>query len=735
MLYGLFRTPRLVPVQRGQQAALCAWVSPAIVARPRSTNTRMYAKLGFRCLGYVDRGGVDLHARVSPNDAGFYTCRMTFNLSGVLSEVTETIECGITGEKRGEPASDVAEGWWLERSLLVSRVEPGDFNLNFTCRALSHRGNAVGYFTLHPADPDLRLPIILLATSMTSFFVSVLLLYRVFKVELALLFRALFPFFYASTDGDGKLYDAYVVYPRDQGDTLSAAVEAFVLKTLPEVLEEHYGYRLFILGRDSLPGQAVADVVDETMNLCRRLLLLYTSSSLSRPDGTSWFEQQTGLRRALLDESLPVILLEMEQLSDLSILPESLRLLCDKQAALQAWKRRRRWACQRTVEDGEEIEISLSSFSVSARFWRKVRYHMPKPRVIKPRQETVAVKLGSKQVLNCKVFIGPGSCETAHVEPISPYWLMNNNIIESKPDEISVEEYCTTENSLEYHHSNLTIFRVQEEFFNVPFQCVILSSLGHDNGTVVLIPSGEKDLYVIIGVFTAFALSALLCYLFRVDLVLAYRSFSPCLKRQNDGKLYDAYVTYPQGVDHSVSFATTFALHVLPEVLENRFGYKLFISERDATPGTAVPDVISETVGKSRRLIIILTPEIFTNTSQNQVELSNKLSSECLSLNNNNTSATKHPNPFDSCQPNWGTYECQVGLYDALVKECLQVILVQVGGDVDEAWLPESLRYVKHTQGILKWKQNYKNKTSGRFWKQMRYRMPPVQKDRSGFMV
>ncbi|TUB52971.1 Interleukin-1 receptor-like 1 [Bagarius yarrelli] len=109
----------------------------------------------------------------------------------------------------------VAEGWWLERSLLVSRVEPGDFNLNFTCRALSHRGNAVGYFTLHPADPDLRLPIILLATSMTSFFVSVLLLYRVFKVELALLFRALFPFFYASTDGDGKLYDAYVVYPRD----------------------------------------------------------------------------------------------------------------------------------------------------------------------------------------------------------------------------------------------------------------------------------------------------------------------------------------------------------------------------------------------------------------------------------------------------------------------------------------------------------------------------------------
>lgn len=60
---------------------------------------------------------------------------------------------------------------------------------------------------------------------------------------------------FLSADGDGKLYDAYVVYPRVQGDTLSEAVEAFAVKTLPQVLEGCYGYRLFILGRDSLPGQ------------------------------------------------------------------------------------------------------------------------------------------------------------------------------------------------------------------------------------------------------------------------------------------------------------------------------------------------------------------------------------------------------------------------------------------------------------------------------------------------
>ncbi|KAK3543330.1 hypothetical protein QTP70_018070 [Hemibagrus guttatus] len=341
---------------------------------------------------------------------------------------------------------------------------------------------------------------------------------------------------------------------------------------------------------------------------------------------------------------------------------------------------------------------------------------------------------GSKQVLHCKVFVGPGSCQTDRVTSV--YWLLNNSFIEKETSKLFVEKYCTTENNVEYQHSNLTIFKVQEEFFNIPFRCVVLNSYGYDNGTILLIPSSERMLYVTLGVFTVFAvvaLSFLVFYRFKVDLVLAYRSVSPCLKELNDGKLYDAYVSYLHGDDHTVSSATTFTLCVLPEVLEDRFGYKLFISDRDTYPGTAIPDAISETVGKSRRLIIVLTPEAFTNTSENEAGLLNKMPTEHRSLNNNITATD--PNQTESSRPNWGPYECWVGLYDALVKECLQVILVQVGGDVDEALLPESLRYVKHTQGILKWKQHYAIKPNRRFWKQMRYRMPPVQKARHGFMV
>lgn len=186
-------------------------------------------------------------------------------------------------------------------------------------------------------------------------------------------------------------------------------VEVFVLKTLPQVLEGQYGYRLFILGRDGLPGQgrtnwpqygtprdlnyspppfsfqfnlfwidftAIADVVSETISLSRRLLLLYTDSSLRRTENQTWLEQQTGLHRALIDDALPVVLLEMKELSDPSILPESLRLLRERQGAVQAWRKRRRWSCQVSEHDEEALE-SLSLPTLPSRFWREVRYHMP----------------------------------------------------------------------------------------------------------------------------------------------------------------------------------------------------------------------------------------------------------------------------------------------------------------------------------------------------------------------
>lgn len=57
------------------------------------------------------------------------------------------------------------------------------------------------------------------------------------------------------SDLDGRLYDAYVAYPQPGALGFSKEVETFALHILPQVLENACGYKLFIPGRDCLPGQ------------------------------------------------------------------------------------------------------------------------------------------------------------------------------------------------------------------------------------------------------------------------------------------------------------------------------------------------------------------------------------------------------------------------------------------------------------------------------------------------
>lgn len=61
----------------------------------------------------------------------------------------------------------------------------------------------------------------------------------------------IFFFFLAS---DGKIYDAYVLYPKNRESCLYSS-DIFALKILPEVLERQCGYNLFIFGRNDLPGE------------------------------------------------------------------------------------------------------------------------------------------------------------------------------------------------------------------------------------------------------------------------------------------------------------------------------------------------------------------------------------------------------------------------------------------------------------------------------------------------
>ncbi|XP_041700584.2 interleukin-1 receptor type 1 isoform X1 [Coregonus clupeaformis] len=403
---------------------------------------------------------------VSPEDHGFYTCTMTFDLEGLSGRISETFEGTVKKEyclvpKVVEPANEIIKadlgssfskmcrvfvlsvggqcgdviwsaeddfipedvskrvfqepqsewrgeeknGVWMARQLNFLVVEEEDFYINYTCHAWSDRGIYSAYFTLHPTDPNYLLPIGVLLTSLVLMFTVSVVIYHRFKIDIVLSFRRMFPFLYTNTESDGKLYDAYVAYPHLFGSGASGEVEMFALHTLPQVLEGRCGYRLFILGRDSLPGEAIVDVVEESMRASRRLLLIYTGSTFcsgGHSDSSSssgvleaWqsFERQMAMHRALLEGSLKVVLVELEEISptQLAFFPESVRHIRERQGAVCWWKssrtrRTRGLRCGRWGEEGEVKEkrgelaspsLSSPSLSSSSHFWKELRYYMP----------------------------------------------------------------------------------------------------------------------------------------------------------------------------------------------------------------------------------------------------------------------------------------------------------------------------------------------------------------------
>ncbi|XP_017285647.1 interleukin-1 receptor-like 2 [Kryptolebias marmoratus] len=424
---------------------------------------------------------------VKTEHRGIYTCTLTFTLDGVTASVSESIEVTINEEyswipQFHEPANEAVKaqkgsqftkrclvfvpgserpfvnvlwifrstsvlsqpsariysskkrmwpqdnpiGWSLEKLLIISELRLEDFNINYTCRVESHRGSSEGYFTLLPADPNIFLLIKLVFGGVIVLFVVSVIIYYTFRIDIVLWFRRTFSVFY--TKKDGKLYDAYVTYPQPDTCGFSEEVERFALHTLPEVLEKACGYKLFIVGRDCLPGQAIVDSVEENIKSSRCFLLLYTASTFRKrhtsstsginnnltesnnqnnkiesktSDGSSlgldggdkvfsdtrqYLECVAAMHRALLEGSLKVVLVELEEITpaQLALFPESVLHLRKKQGAVCWWKNLQKTQGRRTCvrwregeqKGGEDSPLS-PSLSPSSRFWKEMRYHMP----------------------------------------------------------------------------------------------------------------------------------------------------------------------------------------------------------------------------------------------------------------------------------------------------------------------------------------------------------------------
>ncbi|XP_025921961.1 interleukin-1 receptor-like 1 isoform X2 [Apteryx rowi] len=247
--------------------------------------------------------------------------------------------------------------YYRETTLRITEIKQEDLQANFTCVAMNEMENTKATVTLKMKE-QLDHPSVLMIIGFLVLLIIIavcVVLYQSFRVDIVLLYREIFQHY--SVKDDGKIYDAYVIYPKGHTSKVNF-VEHFVYQILPGVLENECGYKLCIYGRDICPGEDTASAIEKRIQKSRRLIIILTHQSIHCEDLA--YDQHIALYSALIQNDTKVILLEMETIGTYEKLQESLRYIIKRQGTVK-WK----------------DPCTGHPLSSNSKFWKHVRYHMP----------------------------------------------------------------------------------------------------------------------------------------------------------------------------------------------------------------------------------------------------------------------------------------------------------------------------------------------------------------------
>ncbi|XP_053164907.1 interleukin-1 receptor-like 1 [Hemicordylus capensis] len=251
------------------------------------------------------------------------------------------------------------EGYYTEAVLNIMEVRKEDLNLTFSCSIWNIQEFKRVSITLRDKEKGHSNIYLIVGFFILLAILNVMvILYRFFRVDVVLWYQRIFNCI--GSKNDGKIYDAYVIYPTNHINGISENnfMSDFVHQILPEVLENQCGYQLCIYGRDVLPGEDAVDAVERRIKQSRRLIIPLTQSQAMSKDFS--YEHQIALYNALIQNDVKVILLEMERIGDYATFQESLRHIINQQGTVK-WKEKY-MACP---------------FSPNSAFWKHVKYQMP----------------------------------------------------------------------------------------------------------------------------------------------------------------------------------------------------------------------------------------------------------------------------------------------------------------------------------------------------------------------
>ncbi|XP_034613920.1 interleukin-18 receptor accessory protein [Trachemys scripta elegans] len=311
------------------------------------------------------------------------------------------------------------------------------------------------------------------------------------------------------------------------------------------------------------------------------------------------------------------------------------------------------------------------------------------PNILSPSGvKTLEVEVGKPLTIECKVFFG---FERDFLPMIT--WYRDNKESKSepllqKPTRIRVKEL---EGKSFVHVA--TLREVTERDLNSNFICFAQNSVGNSTG-VLKLKRKERALfkfilYGAIAVLVGLLVGSAFVYQHWIEIVLMYRNYLAKDETIGDSKEFDAFVSYAKQdsfeSDSTFLNEEQFALEVLPEMLENKYGYKLCLLERDILPGGAYTDDIVTAIQQSRRAIIILSPGYVNGPS---------------------------------------IFELQAAVNCALEDNTIKLILIKYKSFQEPESLPPIVKKALKILPVVTWKSSNSNSPNKQFWKYMRYHMP-----------
>uniref|UniRef100_A0A8C3RJ35 Interleukin 18 receptor accessory protein n=1 Tax=Cyanoderma ruficeps TaxID=181631 RepID=A0A8C3RJ35_9PASS len=248
-----------------------------------------------------------------------------------------------------------------------------------------------------------------------------------------------------------------------------------------------------------------------------------------------------------------------------------------------------------------------------------------------------------------------------------------------------------------------TLKEVTENDLRSNFTCFAENSVGNATAVIQLKrKQGVLFLYVLcsaISTLFAFVLCTAFIYQHWIEIVLMYRSYLVHNKSTEDGKEFDAFVSYAKlnssESDSALISEEKFALELLPDMLENKYGYKLCILERDILPGGAYTDEVVTAIKQSRRVIIILSPAYVSGPS---------------------------------------IFELQAAVNCALEDKRIKLVLIKFKDFQEPETLPPVVKKALRILPVVTWKSSISAASHKKFWKYMCYHMPVKTTKRIGVL-